>query len=119
MNPNLVVPQLAQRRFSFISRRKLIGAVAARFPLRLNPTQCQSSAIRIVFRRGCATAVPSITFNAELRDTMPNTLTKPQVKLQPKTQRSKLYKVILLNDDYTPREFVVAVLKGVFRRPNL
>jgi ATP-dependent Clp protease adaptor protein ClpS len=65
------------------------------------------------------TAVPSITFNAELRDTMPNTLTKPQVKLQPKTQRSKLYKVILLNDDYTPREFVVAVLKGVFRRPNL
>ena len=46
---------------------------------------------------------------------MPNTLTKPQVKLQPKTQRSKLYKVILLNDDYTPREFVVLVLKAVFR----
>ena len=46
---------------------------------------------------------------------MSNTLTKPQVNLQPKTQRPKLYKVILLNDDYTPREFVVAVLKGVFR----
>jgi ATP-dependent Clp protease adaptor protein ClpS len=46
---------------------------------------------------------------------MPNTLTKPHVKLQPKTQRPKLYKVILLNDDYTPREFVVAVLRGVFR----
>ena len=46
---------------------------------------------------------------------MPNILTKPRVKLQPKTQRPKLYKVILLNDDYTPREFVVAVLKGVFR----
>ncbi len=31
------------------------------------------------------------------------------------TERPKLYKVILLNDDYTPREFVVLVLKAVFR----
>ena len=27
----------------------------------------------------------------------------------------KLHKVILINDDYTPREFVVVVLKAVFR----
>jgi ATP-dependent Clp protease adaptor protein ClpS len=27
----------------------------------------------------------------------------------------RLHKVILLNDDYTPREFVVSVLKAVFR----
>jgi ATP-dependent Clp protease adaptor protein ClpS len=32
-----------------------------------------------------------------------------------KVERPRLYKVILLNDDYTPREFVVAVLKAVFR----
>ena len=32
-----------------------------------------------------------------------------------KTERPKLYKVILLNDDWTPRDFVVAVLKAVFR----
>ena len=32
-----------------------------------------------------------------------------------RTERPKLYKVILLNDDFTPREFVVRVLKGVFR----
>ena len=31
-----------------------------------------------------------------------------------KVERPKLWKVILLNDDYTPREFVVAVLKAVF-----
>ena len=30
-------------------------------------------------------------------------------------ERPPLYKVILLNDDYTPREFVVQVLKAVFR----
>ena len=44
---------------------------------------------------------------------------KPPAKLKPKTTpktaRPPLYKVILLNDDYTPREFVVMVLKAVFR----
>jgi ATP-dependent Clp protease adaptor protein ClpS len=40
-------------------------------------------------------------------------LPKPQVKAR--TERPKLYKVILLNDDYTPRDFVVTVLKAVFR----
>lgn len=37
------------------------------------------------------------------------------LKTRPKTERPRLHKVILLNDDYTPREFVVAVLKGIFR----
>ena len=36
-------------------------------------------------------------------------------KARTRTERPKLYKVILLNDDYTPREFVVVVLKSVFR----
>jgi ATP-dependent Clp protease adaptor protein ClpS len=40
---------------------------------------------------------------------------KPRTKVRTKTQRPPLYKVILLNDDYTPREFVVLVLKAVFR----
>jgi ATP-dependent Clp protease adaptor protein ClpS len=40
---------------------------------------------------------------------------KPRTKAKTKTERPKLYKVILLNDDFTPREFVVLVLKAVFR----
>jgi len=40
---------------------------------------------------------------------------KPRVKPKTKVARPPLYKVILLNDDYTPREFVVQVLKAVFR----
>lgn len=41
--------------------------------------------------------------------------TKSKPKVAVKTQRPRLYKVILLNDDFTPREFVVRVLKAVFR----
>ena len=44
-----------------------------------------------------------------------NTVVKPRTKVKPKTQRPPLYKVILLNDDFTPREFVVKVLEAVFR----
>ena len=40
---------------------------------------------------------------------------KPRGKVQLKTERPRLHKVILINDDYTPREFVVTVLKTVFR----
>jgi ATP-dependent Clp protease adaptor protein ClpS len=43
------------------------------------------------------------------------TVGKPRTKTVQKTERPPLYKVILLNDDYTPREFVVLVLKAVFR----
>jgi ATP-dependent Clp protease adaptor protein ClpS len=44
-----------------------------------------------------------------------NTVLKPRTKTKSKTARPPLYKVILLNDDFTPREFVVLVLKAVFR----
>ena len=33
----------------------------------------------------------------------------------PKTEKPPLYKVILLNDDYTPMEFVIIVLMKFFR----
>ena len=39
---------------------------------------------------------------------------RTKTKTKTKTQRPRLHKVILVNDDYTPREFVVKVLKGVF-----
>jgi ATP-dependent Clp protease adaptor protein ClpS len=46
---------------------------------------------------------------------MSKTFIKPRTKTVPQTERPPLYKVILLNDDFTPREFVVGVLKAVFR----
>src|ERR1700730_18513646 len=39
---------------------------------------------------------------------------KPDTIAKPKIEQPRLYKVILINDDYTPREFVIAVLMAVF-----
>jgi len=46
---------------------------------------------------------------------MSDTIIIPGTKIEPKVERPRLHKVILLNDDYTPREFVVMVLKAEFR----
>jgi ATP-dependent Clp protease adaptor protein ClpS len=46
---------------------------------------------------------------------MPDTVVKPKVKARLKVERPKLYKVILVNDDFTPREFVTRVLQGEFK----
>ena len=37
-------------------------------------------------------------------------------KTEPKTKRPSLYKVLLLNDDYTPMDFVVYVLERFFNK---
>jgi ATP-dependent Clp protease adaptor protein ClpS len=46
------------------------------------------------------------------------TVTERKTRTQTKTKRPPLYKVVLLNDDYTPMEFVVELLKSVFHKPH-
>lgn len=46
---------------------------------------------------------------------MNDTVTTPTSRIQVKVERPRLHKVILVNDDFTPREFVVTVLKAEFR----
>jgi ATP-dependent Clp protease adaptor protein ClpS len=41
--------------------------------------------------------------------------TKTRTRSKTKIARPPLYKVLLLNDDFTPRDFVVRVLKAEFR----
>ena len=44
------------------------------------------------------------------------TLAEGGTKTKAKTEKPSLYKVLLLNDDYTPMEFVVHVLERFFNK---
>jgi len=46
---------------------------------------------------------------------MPETITLPPAQTELLVERPRLHKVILVNDDFTPRDFVVRVLKAEFR----
>jgi len=53
-------------------------------------------------------------------DNRPNSPSGPSAsvitKVKPKTKRPNLYRVLILNDDYTPMEFVVHVLEKFFNK---
>lgn len=54
--------------------------------------------------------------NDDGNDGSGNTGTGIVTKTRPKTKKPSLYKVLLLNDDYTPMEFVVHVLQRFFNK---
>ena len=37
-------------------------------------------------------------------------------KVRPKTKKPSMYRVLLMNDDYTPMEFVISILIGIFNK---
>ena len=59
----------------------------------------------------CARIFP-VPFSLPPGATMSKTVTQIRTKTQIRTERPRLHKVILFNDDYTPRDFVVQVLKA-------
>ncbi len=72
--------------------------------------------LRIAARRAAARVGDDGADGGDSRDT--GTVTERRTKTRAKTAKPPMYKVILLNDDYTPMEFVVEVLKAVFHRPH-
>ena len=70
---------------------------------------------RAALRRGGeARAMAEDDDDADGRDGQTAIITRAK----PKTQRPSMYKVLLLNDDYTPMEFVVHVLERIFGLSN-
>ena len=63
-----------------------------------------------------AAAIPRMG-NEEGRPSGPSgPATSVITKVKPKTKRPNLYRVLILNDDYTPMEFVVHVLEKFFQK---
>ena len=58
---------------------------------------------------------PSPACGTDRRDDN-GTSTGVVVKAKPKTKKPSMYKVLMLNDDYTPMEFVVHVLEKFFNK---
>ena len=54
--------------------------------------------------------------NKEQSSNNPGNSTGVIEKVKPKTKKPSMYKVIMLNDDYTPMEFVVHVLERFFSK---
>lgn len=48
------------------------------------------------------------------RDDQPGTGTGVLTRVKPETKKPSLYRVLLLNDDYTPMDFVVHILERFF-----
>lgn len=56
--------------------------------------------------------------NRDSRSRRGGTSTGIATRTQEKTKQPSLYKVLLLNDDFTPMEFVVNVLERFFHKPR-
>jgi ATP-dependent Clp protease adaptor protein ClpS len=70
-----------------------------------------------------STAAHSLTASAPMMSNDENRGNEPGgpvtsviTKVKPKTKRPNLYRVLILNDDYTPMEFVVHVLEKFFQK---
>jgi len=67
--------------------------------------------------------------NRDIRSTMTADMNNPPedeneiergvaTKTRPKTKKPSQYRVLLLNDDYTPMEFVTSIIMGIFKKTN-
>ena len=90
---------------------------AVNFPMGISNTCAMSQLISSLELCGAAPSSRPNMGNDENRSAGPNgPSTSVITKVKPKTKRPNLYRVLILNDDYTPMEFVVHVLEKFFQK---
>jgi ATP-dependent Clp protease adaptor protein ClpS len=93
--------------------------LAVRIPVRTSNTEAMLQIFSDLESQGTPPAVtpPAAAGNDEGRSGTPGgPNTSVITKVKPKTKRPSLYRVLILNDDYTPMEFVVHVLEKFFQK---
>jgi ATP-dependent Clp protease adaptor protein ClpS len=110
--------------WKFRDGRLPANRAAARYPIRF-PTGIRTlepmlRSTSIAFSSSAPSAASAARMsNDEPRNGGPNAggpSTSVITKVKPKTKRPNLYRVLILNDDYTPMEFVVHVLEKFFNK---
>ena len=74
-----------------------------------NNTKCKSSEDLIL------RIIPSITMGED-KDSKGDVEGNVKLAVEPKTKTPPLYRVLMMNDDYTPMEFVIEVLEKFFQK---
>jgi len=85
-----------------------ISNACAMLQLTFKPDACATPAI--------AASVPRMGNDENRTGGAGGPATSVIAKVKPKTKRPNLYRVLILNDDYTPMEFVVHVLERFFQK---
>ena len=98
------------------------GPIAGKGPLPLECdlpgaiTYCQVSQPPLIDMAVCEVR-KTVTMSRKDQDQRPGDAGSDIVtETRPKTKKPSLYKVLLLNDDYTPMEFVVYILESFFNK---
>src|ERR1700681_3695773 len=102
-------------------RRTSLGhpLVAVRFPVGIS-NACAMLQLTFKFDSSGPSAIaafaPRMSNNENRAGGTGGPATSVIAKVKPKTKRPNLYRVLILNDDYTPMEFVVHVLEKYFEK---
>ena len=81
---------------------------------KIESTFLDRSKANIIGQRAALSARTEMSGNGKRGEEGPGT--GVVVKTKPKTKKPSMYKVLMLNDDYTPMEFVVHILERFFNK---
>jgi ATP-dependent Clp protease adaptor protein ClpS len=104
------------RRSPGVSKARAILAGAKRAGLVRKTSSPKPRRANMMFRLDPVEPDRAAMSDVEKRNGSEGPATGVIVKAKPKTKKPSMYKVLMLNDDYTPMEFVVHILERFFNK---